>query len=109
MASGVYNRLNLAAATETVVVSNTAIAAGKTAVVTVNVVNRNAVGGSQAAIRLGISANTTLGTHEFIEYDTLLNPSGVIERTGIVLSPGLYLIARSSVANTSVVAYGIEG
>lgn len=109
MASGVYNRLNLTATTDTVVVSNTAIATGKTGVITVNVVNRNAVGGAQAAVRLGISANTTLAAHEYIEYDTLLNPSGVLERTGIVLSPGLYLIARSSVANTSVVAYGIEG
>jgi hypothetical protein len=106
MATGVYNRLNLAASTDTVVIANTAVASGKTSVVTVSICNRNA---STVNIRLGISANTTLGVHEYLEYDTQLNSNGVLERTGIVIPNGLYLIARSSLANTSVLAYGIEG
>jgi len=106
MATGVYNRVNLSAANDTVIVSNTAVDVGKTAVITVSIVNRNT---SNITIRLGISANTTLSESDFLEFNTPLNQSGVLERTGIILTRGLNLIANSSVGNTSVIAYGIEG
>jgi alpha-L-arabinofuranosidase len=106
MASGVYNRLNLAATTDTVVVSSSAVASGKTAVITVSMCNQNA---TNVTVRLAISANSTPGQHEYLEYETNLNNTGVLERTGIVLPNGLNLIARSSAANVSVLAYGIEG
>jgi hypothetical protein len=106
MATGVYNRINLAAATDTVVVSNTAIATGKSAVITISMCNQNA---TNVTVRLAITANTAPGQHEFLEYEVPLNNYGVLERTGIVMTTGLNLVARSSSANVSVLAYGIEG
>ena len=106
MATGVYNRINLAASTDTVVVSNTAIAAGKSAVITISMCNQNE---TNVTVRLAISANATPGLHEYLEFNVPLNNYGVLERTGIVMTAGLNLIARSSAANVSVLAYGIEG
>jgi len=105
MATGVYNRVNLAAGTDTIIVSNTAVASGKTGVITINMCNLNS---TNVVVRLSISANTSPGQHEYLEYDTPLLIAGVLERTGIVLPTGLNIIARSSTANVSVLAYGIE-
>ena len=106
MATGVYNRINLTGTNNQIIVSNTSVDVGKTAVITVSMVNRNS---TNVTIQLGISANTTLGDHEYLEFNSPLNQSGVLERTGIILTRGLYLLANSSAANTTVIAYGIEG
>jgi hypothetical protein len=106
MATGVYNRINLAAGIDTIIVSNTAVGAGKSAVITISMCNQNT---TNTSVRLAISANSTPGQHEYLEYDTPLLISGVLERTGIVLTPGLNILARAGIANVSVLAYGIEG
>jgi hypothetical protein len=79
------------------------------AVVTVSICNRNAV--ANPTVRLAITTQTppaTPGTSEYIEYDSVIVPAGVLERTGIVLDAGKYIAVYSSAANISVVVTGIE-
>jgi hypothetical protein len=74
-------------------------------VATVSICNRS---NSAITVRLAISATTTPTAGEYIEYETEILPKGVLERTGLVLNAGLYLMVYSSTANVSAVAYGIE-
>lgn len=105
MASGVYNRLSLSAATWTTLVATSAVASGKTGVITVNVANTNA---SNITIRIAISANTTPSAGEYLEFNTTLGAYGVLEKTGIVLTNGLQITCYCDTANVSFVAYGLE-
>ncbi len=108
MASGIYNRTALTAATYATMVSTTQVDTGKIAVVTVNIVNRSST--ASVSIRLALTTTPTAPVNgEFLEFDTLLNPSGVLERTGIVVPRGMALVAYSSAATVDVIAYGFEG
>lgn len=107
MASGIYNRLNLSAATYANVVTTSQVASGKISVVTVNITNTDA---SQTAdIRIALSTSATPAAGEFLEYNTKLNPSGVLERTGIVVPAGMGVVVYSSIAGVNAIAYGFEG
>lgn len=76
-------------------------------------------GTSAATIRLYLG--TSLGTagsptgalvpSEAVEYDTVIPPKGVFERTGLVLGASTgakYVTAYASTANVNVNIYGIE-
>ena len=79
------------------------------AVVSLNVCNRNS--STAATIRIAISSSATPTTDEFIEYDTSIVASGVLERTGLVMdSTNKYLVVYISSATPTIscVAYGIE-
>lgn len=102
MASGRLGAVDLAATTNTTVYT---VPASKTAAFTVNVCNRNT---SSVTVRLALAATGTPGVTEWIEYDTPLGGNGVLERTGLMLDSGKLLVAYSSTANVSVVAYGVE-
>jgi hypothetical protein len=78
---------------------------GYYSVVTVNVCNR---GTNTAAVRLAIAATETPGGAEYIEYDVQLAPKGVLERTGIVVEAGAYVVVRSDQASVNAMVYGIE-
>ena len=76
-------------------------------------------GTTSATIRLylGTSLGTagsptgSLVTSEAIEYDTVVAPKGVFERTGLVLSSttgAKYITVYASTANVNVNIYGIE-
>lgn len=109
MTTGIYGKVNLAAATDTVLVGNTSVDAGKTAVITVNMVNTNA--SSNVNIRLAINqanAAPNVIAGDYLEFDTPLEARGVLERTGIVLPAGWGILVRSSAANVNAIAYGIE-
>lgn len=102
MASGRLGTADLAAATNTslyVVPSNTF------SVVSVSICNR---GNAAIAVRMAVASTATPTNAEFIEYDTEILAKGVLERTGIVMDAGKYLVVRSSAANVSAVAFGIE-
>ena len=45
---------------------------------------------------------------DFIEYDTALIGNGVLERAGLVVDAGKYVVVRSNSTAVSAVAYGIE-
>jgi hypothetical protein len=75
-------------------------------VASVNIVNRS---NQSITVRMGICASTSsIANGEFIEYETEILARGVLERTGLVLSPGNSILVRSSTTNVNAVAYGIE-
>ena len=75
-------------------------------VLTLNIVNRSGV---PTRIRVAISTSSTAPANtEWIEYDTGILPKGVLERTGIIVSPGMYLLVVSDIAPVNAVCWGIE-
>jgi hypothetical protein len=78
------------------------------AVVSLNICNRNST--TAATIRVAVSSSASPGLDEWIEYDTSLVASGVVERTGLVLAANQLLVVQISSATPtiSVVAMGIE-
>jgi hypothetical protein len=78
-------------------------------VVSLNVCNRNS--STAATVRIAISSSTSPSVDEWLEYDTSIVASGVLERTGLVLdSTNKYLVVYISSATPTIscVAYGIE-
>jgi len=102
MATGRLGTADLTAATNTTVYT---CPADTFAVVTVNICNR---GSSPATIQVAISATATPTGAEYIEFDTSLTAKGVLERTGIVMDAGKFIVVRSSAINVNAVVYGIE-
>jgi hypothetical protein len=75
------------------------------AVVSVSLCNRS----NQACnVRLAVSDVATPTNAEWIEYDTELLGKGVLERTGIVMDAGKFLVVYSNAAGVTAVAFGIE-
>lgn len=82
------------------------VPSGKTANLNINICNRNTVG---VLIRLALTtASGTPGTADWIEYNTPLPAYGVLERTGILLSAGQYVIAWSNTTDVNVIVTGLE-
>jgi hypothetical protein len=113
MATGILYTGTLAATTAT-----TAYMVPSTTYTVCNVSFTN-TGTTAATIRLYLG--TSLGTSgsptgslvpsEAVEYDTVVAPKGVFERTGLVLSSttgAKYITAYASTANVNVNIYGIE-
>ena len=102
MATGRLGAVDVNAATNTTIYT---APAGKYAALTVSITCRNPLG---AVVRLGLSATATPGNAEWLEYDAILKANGILERTGIIVGAGQYLVAYSSVASVNFIAYGIE-
>jgi len=79
--------------------------AGVTTTLTLSLCNRTA---TAANLRVALAATAAPTAGEWIEYDVYLPPSGVLERTAIVVGPGQYLVARASAAGVSAVGFGFE-
>lgn len=111
MASGIYGRRNLVAATLTTLVANTAVAANTLAIMTVNLQNAS---GSNTTCSIALTPNTSATIEQLVaegamlEYLTPLGVSGVLERTGIIVPSGFGVVVRASSANVQAIAYGIE-
>lgn len=68
---------------------------------------------SAGNVSLRVAVTTTDGpsaplNSEFIEYDVVLAPKGVLERTGLVLKAGEIVSVYASATGISAVAMGIE-
>lgn len=103
MATGRLGAVNLTAATDTLLYT---VPAGTFTVATVSIVNRS---NSAITVRVGVSTSTTIiGVTDYIEYETEIMPKGVLERTGLVIDAGKSILVRSSTANVTAMAFGIE-
>lgn len=101
MANGRLFALDLAAATATTLYQPATL----TGTLTLSLVNRNTWA---VLVRVALAAAAIPTDAEWIEYDVYLPPSGVLERTAIVVGPGQYLVARASAAGVSAVGFGFE-
>jgi len=64
---------------------------------------------SAVTIQLALSTGTTPGTSDWIEYTTVIQPKGVLERTGLVLQAGQSVVALASTGSAvNGTVYGIE-
>jgi hypothetical protein len=102
MATGRLGTADLAAATETTLYE---CPANTFTVLTVSIVNR---GTNSALVRIAICDTATSGDDEYVEYDSELSAKGVLERTGLVVDAGKFVVVRSSAISVNAVAYGIE-
>lgn len=102
MATGRLGTADLSVATDTVLY---VVPASTFTVLTVSLCNRSA---ASVNVRVAVSSSPTPANSEYLEFDTALLAKGVLERTGIVLDAGKYLVVRASAAGISANAYGIE-
>ena len=103
MATGRLGTATLTAATNTTLYT---VPADTFAVVSINLCNRSSA--NPADIRIAICDAGTPTNEEFLEFDSELLASGVIERTGLVMDAGKLLVVRASTNDVTAVAYGIE-
>ena len=77
-------------------------------VVSVSICNRSS--SASALVRVAVASSGSPNPDEWIEYDTSLVASGVVERTGLVMKATEVLVVQVSSATPtiSVVAMGIE-
>ena len=106
MATGRLGTANITTTANTTIYGP--VASSTFSVVSVNICNRNS--SAAATIKVAVATSASPGLDEWIEYDTSLVASGVVERTGLVMKTGDYLVVQVSSATptVSVVAFGIE-
>jgi hypothetical protein len=102
MAAGLIAAINMSAGVNTVLFT---MPAGKIYLINVNVCNRNI---TDVNIRLALTKGGLdgLADSDYIEYDTIVRPKGVLERTGLVLNGQQSLIGYSDSGNVSFVVWG---
>ena len=104
MATGRLGAVDLTTTNDTSVYGP--VPANTFAVATVSLCNR---GASSVNVRIAVCSTTTPANGEYLEYDATVLAKGVLERTGIVIDAGKYIIVKASSANViSAVAMGIE-
>ena len=105
MATGRLGTANITTTADTTIYT---VPSSTFSVVSVSICNRNTT--TAATVRLAVCSSATPAVNEYIEYDTSIVASGVLERTGLVMDAGKILVVTVSSATPtiSVVAMGIE-
>ena len=103
MASGRLGVAEIAANTDTVVYT---VPAGTVPSCNFLLVNR---GNVEVTVNVAFSTTTTPTLAEYVEHGVTIPANGVLERFGIVASPGERVIVRASNGNCSVRVHGYEG
>ena len=105
MATGRLGTANITTTADTTIYT---VPSSTFSVVSVNICNRNA--STAATVRVAVASSASPGDAEWIEYDTSIVASGVLERTGLVMKATEVLVVQVSSATPtiSVVAMGIE-
>lgn len=76
------------------------------AIVTVNLVNKNYY---PVSFRIAISTNATVPLDsEYVEYDAVVDGKGVLERAGLAVGTGQYIVVYASDPNISAQVWGVE-
>jgi hypothetical protein len=101
MANGKLGSQDVGATTNTTVYNPS----GVTGAITVSLCNRTS---GAITIRLAVSATATPGADEWLEYGISVPANGVLERTGLVVGTGQYVVVYASVVGISAVALGYE-
>jgi hypothetical protein len=102
MATGILGTEDLAAGTYTTLYT---VPIEYFCVASVSIVNR---GNTACGVRIATAVADTPENAEFIEYDTVLEPKAILERSGIVLDADKKLVVYSTSVNVNAVAFGIE-
>lgn len=103
MPTGILGQANPTAGVNTTVYT---VPGGTFATFNVSVVN---TGASSAAVNIALSASVPPTASEFIEFQTVLPPGGVLERGGLVAEATKRVVVNCSTSNCSVSVYGFEG
>ena len=75
----------------------------------INVVNTSVTIGDTAKVNIAISTLNVPNREDYVEYGVALSSNGgVLERTGVICSPGEKIIITSTVSNVTVRINGIE-
>ncbi len=102
MASGTLGQSAPAATTNTTIYT---VPSGKVATFNVSICNTNT---TSVTIRLSISSTSTPSTSEYVEYNTTIPASGVLERSGLMASDGKLIVVYASATNVAFNVYGYE-
>lgn len=102
MATGRLGVSAIPATTNTTVYT---VPVGYYTVCNVSITNRNA---TSVKVRVAMATTSSPNAQDWIEYDTVIIPNGVFERTGLVMQAGLNIVVYSDTANVGCSVYGIE-
>lgn len=102
MAGKILGRAKPLALTDTTLYT---VPVGLTSTLYVNLCNRS---GNEVSVRIALSNSATPALEDYIEYDATIAGNGVLERGGIVMEAGKFLVIYTSAATVSAVAWGFE-
>lgn len=102
MASGILGQASPSASTNTTVYT---VPASVTATFNISISNTT---GNNAVINVALASTGTPTSSEYIEWQTVLPPFAVLERTAIVAQTGENVVVNSNIAGCSVSVYGFE-
>jgi len=99
--SGLLGKADLAANTDTQLYT---VPADTTATVNINLCNRSA---DAVSVRIAIHTDA-LSDADYLEYDSVIPPRGLLERTGLAISSGEILTVRANATGISARVHGFE-